>query len=986
MKFKIHIFIIIFVILFSSALRAEENILGNWFRIFSVLEWKKSAEQTILAIQQQDYDQALKWGKKTYNYARQHFADDYEDILSISIKIRASTLNLKLGESYQKGDYQKALEFAKQFHQFTTQHLGNEPEFTLVSLTLLATMYGAQGEFKKAEHWLIQAQSLSQKIGTENHLSRVYIPNNLGSLYEHMGDYGNAEYYYNQALQMGKKIQIESFYICLILNRLGSLYLFQNRYQEAEVAYEEAYSLRDKISQDAYRLSPQSTSIFDSTIKTLVDINQYRNTIETLLGLASIAEHKQDYDKAKPWLEQALLISKQHLGGKNIYTIIALASLASHYASQDHYQQAEKLLKEVNLLATEVLGAEHPHTLAPQLKLAKWYYYQGRYQAAAALYKKTLPQQERLLGSEHPDIWLAYINYAACLVNLNRYKESVDLLKMMEPIQLFYAKGQFYTTGKERVRRALFTNLAGTFQSMVLTLANRYPSDPEITRLAANMLLRWKQLQAEEEAILAKLATNNQPLANLTQKIQALRAQLSHQTHQKNESQSTQLGKELEIAELEWLKSSPNYKAHLAIIKKTQAMIKQAESQLAHHPHYKSHLKVMQAEIEAVRVKLPPKSALIEFKIYFKVDFSTGFMSAEPHWAAMLISKKKTIIKDLGTISKTQAIWEQLNQSEQEQANKYAKQLYQNLFGQFEEQLKYFDTLYIAPDHFLNLIPFSRLVLPDDRYWVERQMLRLVQTGRELLRDKPKTQSNSLLAIGYINFDEYPKQPMVVANSANNLRTASELDNFYTLGASEDEVQDINALYQDILEAPSEIWLENEATEGRLKNLSHPPRILHLATHGFYLKKPAKQNYRPLVLSGLALAGANLGLQNKIGPDKEDGILYSLEILGLNLTGTELVVLSACETGQGVVDYSEGVYGLVRAFRIAGAHRVLMTLWEVDDEYTNDFMVKFYENWLTQDQHDIAEALRQTQLDYIDNEDLELRDPAVWSAYVLVGF
>jgi CHAT domain-containing protein len=76
----------------------------------------------------------------------------------------------------------------------------------------------------------------------------------------------------------------------------------------------------------------------------------------------------------------------------------------------------------------------------------------------------------------------------------------------------------------------------------------------------------------------------------------------------------------------------------------------------------------------------------------------------------------------------------------------------------------------------------------------------------------------------------------------------------------------------------------------------------------------------------------------------------------------------------------------VRAFTIAGAHRVLMTLWEVDDEYTNDFMVNFYENWLAQDQHDIAVALRQTQLAYIHNEDSELRDPAVWSAYVLVGF
>jgi CHAT domain-containing protein len=86
------------------------------------------------------------------------------------------------------------------------------------------------------------------------------------------------------------------------------------------------------------------------------------------------------------------------------------------------------------------------------------------------------------------------------------------------------------------------------------------------------------------------------------------------------------------------------------------------------------------------------------------------------------------------------------------------------------------------------------------------------------------------------------------------------------------------------------------------------------------LENPANPIEPPLMLSGVALAGAKLATQGQIGPDNEDGILYSLEILGLNLTGTELVVLSACETGQGAINYSEGVYGLVRAFRIAGAH------------------------------------------------------------------
>jgi CHAT domain-containing protein len=136
-----------------------------------------------------------------------------------------------------------------------------------------------------------------------------------------------------------------------------------------------------------------------------------------------------------------------------------------------------------------------------------------------------------------------------------------------------------------------------------------------------------------------------------------------------------------------------------------------------------------------------------------------------------------------------------------------------------------------------------------------------------------------------------------------------------------------------------------------------------------------------MLLSGVALAGANRMLKAK----GEDGILFALEALGLNLDGSELVVLSACDTAQGSLDYSEGVYGLVRALRIAGAHSVLVTLWPVNDGQARDFMVAFYSSWLSQaGRSDPARALRETRLSYIANTDPTLRDPRVWAPYVVV--
>jgi CHAT domain-containing protein len=162
--------------------------------------------------------------------------------------------------------------------------------------------------------------------------------------------------------------------------------------------------------------------------------------------------------------------------------------------------------------------------------------------------------------------------------------------------------------------------------------------------------------------------------------------------------------------------------------------------------------------------------------------------------------------------------------------------------------------------------------------------------------------------------------------------------------------------------------------------LKSPPRVLHLATHGFYLPNQSRE---PMLLSGIVLAGANREVAGtgKVNAGNE-GLLFALEAEGLNLDGTELVVLSACDSAKGDVDYSEGVFGLVRALRTAGARNVLVTLWPLDDFMARDFMVDFYKNWLAQDRSDPAKALRDTQLAWIRQDGR--RNPRDWAPYVLI--
>ncbi|MEM9121139.1 MAG: CHAT domain-containing protein, partial [Cyanobacteria bacterium P01_F01_bin.56] len=200
----------------------------------------------------------------------------------------------------------------------------------------------------------------------------------------------------------------------------------------------------------------------------------------------------------------------------------------------------------------------------------------------------------------------------------------------------------------------------------------------------------------------------------------------------------------------------------------------------------------------------------------------------------------------------------------------------------------------------------------------------------------------------------------------------------------------------------AEIRVEAEATENLLK-LVESPRILHIATHGFFLtdvERPDLNNQRgigviasdapfsssgplgvavenPLLRSGLALAGFNTRSSGD-----EDGVFTALEASQLNLFGTQLVVLSACDTGLGDISNGEGVYGLRRAFALAGAETQLLSLWQVSDFGTQSLMANYYEN-LTAGRGR-SEALREVQLDMIE-EGGEYSHPYYWAAFVLTG-
>jgi len=692
------------------------------------------------------------------------------------------------------------------------------------------------------------------------------------------------------------------------------------------------------------------------------------------------------YAEAIPLAERVLQISETELGPSHPDTATNLNNLAGLYQAQGRYAEAEPLYQRALKIRETELGPSHPDTATSLNNLAGLYQAQGRYAEAEPLYQRALKISETELGPSHPNTATSLNNLAGLYQAQGQTNLAVSYLQRGLAIEERNLDLNL-AIGAEGQKQDYMRTISGTTNGAISLHLQAASNNPAAARLAFTTLLQRKG------RIFDALASTQQ----------VLRQQLDPET-QKLFDQLRQAQTQLANLVYGGLGNRTPDAYHQEIAK-LEAQVRELEAQL--NTRSAAFRQANQpVTLEAVQQQIPADAALVEIVQYQPFDFKArqGERFGSQRYAAyVLLATGEPRWADLGPVAEVEPLLQRFQEGITnediwgDELQRRAQALEAKLMAPVRSLTGDKRQILLSLDGELNRIPFAALVDPQGRYLLENYTITYLSSGRDLLRLSEAIPSQS--------------PPLVVANPDYSSATAtltaaptgqldlnrgrrsvnwSAVNQFSQLPYSEREGEAIAPLL-----AQAQLLIGPQATEAAVKG-AQAPKILHLATHGFFLpNNPARRPEaaglaesrptgpnpeNPLLRSGLVFAGANQRqTQNNQG---EDGILTALEVTGLNLRGTQLVVLSACDTGKGDIQTGEGVYGLRRAFALAGAESLVFTLWAVDDEVTQRMMVEYYRRLAAGEGR--SEAMRQVQLKVLSSN-RNFSHPRYWAAFMPSG-
>ncbi len=846
-------------------------------------------------------------------------------------------------------EYHDALEHYDKAALLVKQLLGTENNDYAKILLGKVEYYCRLGNYAKAIE-ICNALMVNMPANIwENKLLKADLYTKTAKCYSLLGNYAEAVHYANKALEITSDKKNNLVYVNA-LDITAQTYFRIGDYAKAEKTQSNALKIRENLTNSK------------TTVK----------YAENLSFLAKIKYNLSQLDSAIFYEGQALRIRKIIERNLAEYEELESKSNLAFYNSTFDPEESEKLEQEVYDGYTTNLPEGHPQIAKSLDNLAYYCFLQNRYGEAVKYAEKAIAAR-KALGGYQPDNATSLNNLASYNFKSGNYDESAKLYKQgFEHTKTFILKNFASMTEKER---ANFWSINSQFFSDEMPYATYKHPTPTFATLAYNGQLLSKGLLLNAELEVQKIIaqSSNKDLEKRYYSIRENRIRLD-KLYQQPLSQRTL-----------------NTDSLLAIIEKDEKYLVERIKELG---DYTRNLSI---EWQDVQNKLSDKDVAIEFANFYDED------SKQEQYIAFVVKKGMSAPELVKLFSE-----DQLTTIKAYQTKNYndSPTLYNLLWKPFEKYLNGVENIYFSPSGKLHTIAIE--YLPDDsgEIFANKYNAYRLSSTRKLTIEHTVNHSKKVAAYGGIKYNLYVQDFENLKNSIadNNdvfrdfplIAGSQKLpDGYIDLTNTKEEVETITESLKSAGYTVNAKY-QKDATEESFKNLSGKGlQILHIATHGFYEeeKKLAKTNLsffnkdnpnqedRSLSCSGLAMAGANNTLDSvnfaKIPKGFDDGILTAKEISRLDFKGLDLVVLSACQTGVGKVT-GEGVFGLQRGFKKAGANTILMSLWEVGDIATKELMIEFYKN-LTN-----GKSKREA---FIAAQELlrkKYKDPHYWAAFVMV--
>ena len=720
----------------------------------------------------------------------------------------------------------------------------------------------------------------------------------------------------------------------------------------------------------------------------------------TLNNMADLFCMREDFVHALPLCQRALAIRQKELGADHPDVVDSLSTLAWIYDGLGNYSNALATAQHCIAMGEKTLGPDHPLISDASSVLGQIYSDLGNYPEAFSAFQRALAIDEKLSGSEHPDVLWDLNDIARLFGRQHDFDKSISTYVELFKRQRLYFVGQILAVSDRDALLLLQDSfeLAESFHSVCAEGPAKNLVSARVagaTALALDKAL-LEEVRAAQAAFEADPRTSTEKLREQYRSVQS---------------------------ELEDLDASEPAKARLETKRrKSQDELSQIESKLSERVGLVAQaIRERNLTLNDIARSLPSQSVLVDFIQYRRYDFTARTNQwKEQRYGAYLtfplmngstnVLVERVDLGEAAPINEFIALVCKRMSAGQFAAKDLAgalEQLSGLVYAPLARHLTNVSHLVICPDGQLSRVPFEMLPV-GNKYLVEEKTISYVTSGREVVRHSSSAanvHNSKSVVMGNPDFNfnlaaARPLNPAVqLAGGPSSLRSLTrDYDGikFKPLPGAEAEARGVAKLLGD----DAFLYLGADAREAQLKAVQSP-RVLHLATHGFYFPdqefnstnssaKPnqtrrlpyAKKNNweNPMVRCGIALAGANHAMQitNALA---EDGLLTALDASLLDLQGTELVILSACDSGAGEVKIGEGMMSLRRAFLIAGAQTVLASHWNINDNATSQLMTEFMRRWRAGEPR--AQAWREAQLELLRSKDFS--NPYFWSAFTLTG-